>query len=526
MCKSVSCSTGMTSKKNNDQSGSPKVKFWSNKAVYTIDIEENVLYVTCVKKTNVFDPRSLSALNHAIPLNDVIGVTFSSSQWQINSKADSLRTVKVGDFLPAADICHVLTISYIQHVKGGCWQLRSLKFNTFDKTSCSHWCSIINEAVMEVMKQNGCHRPKSLLVFVNPFGGTHKAVQIHRETVSPIFNLAGIKQRVVITEYQNHAKKFIESEDLSSYDGIIAVGGDGMLHEVINGILIRTQAEHGIALDKDKTTLIEESQLIKPHIRIGVIPAGSTNCLSYVSQGVDDAETAALHIAVGDSHPLDLCSIHDRHGRFQKFSFSMTSFGFYGNVLNKSENMRMLGPSRYDFAGIGAFIKQRAYRMEIWYLPSFDRIDNSVFSGTSRCRYPCQTCNGQVCTKENMEKRGVIKPLGSVCTASSIKSNAAQQLNTEGINSSVLDASSCVSCDSGKSETSQSATVKDIASESIAARSNTQNSSGWQVCTVDWVVKSCASVKATFFIIYVQAFSLSLPTGKIGNHLSLKLVSI
>ena len=35
-------------------------------------------------------------------------------------------------------------------------------------------------------------RPKSLLVFINPFGGKKKARKVYKDKVSPLFKLAGI----------------------------------------------------------------------------------------------------------------------------------------------------------------------------------------------------------------------------------------------------------------------------------------------------------------------------------------------
>ena len=35
------------------------------------------------------------------------------------------------------------------------------------------------------------HRPKNLLVIINPFGGARKALQIWETTVMPVFDLAG-----------------------------------------------------------------------------------------------------------------------------------------------------------------------------------------------------------------------------------------------------------------------------------------------------------------------------------------------
>uniref|UniRef100_H2YXL7 DAGKc domain-containing protein n=1 Tax=Ciona savignyi TaxID=51511 RepID=H2YXL7_CIOSA len=236
-------------------------------------------------------------------------------------------------------------------------------------------------------------RPQSLLVFINPFGGRHRAESIYTNTVSPIFDLANIKQTVIVTEYRDHAKKFVETEDISKYDGIVAVGGDGMFNEIANGLLLRTQRENKIPVELFNSDCPNSYKT--PKIKLGVIPAGSTDCMSYVSQGINDPETAALHIMVGDTHPLDLCSLYEESGKFIRFSFSMTSYGYYGNVLRKSERLRHLGPSRYDFAGVQTFLKKHVSKSEIHFLPSSS---NSHATDTTKCRYPCQICSENLVT--------------------------------------------------------------------------------------------------------------------------------
>jgi sphingosine kinase len=59
-----------------------------------------------------------------------------------------------------------------------------------------------------------------------------------------------------VTKHSGHAKDILKDLDLNSYDAIVTVSGDGIIHEVINGLLSRDDA-HEI------------------DIPIGVIPAGN-----------------------------------------------------------------------------------------------------------------------------------------------------------------------------------------------------------------------------------------------------------
>ena len=45
----------------------------------------------------------------------------------------------------------------------------------------------INSAIRQ-----SSHRPRDLLVLLNPFGGTRKAKEVWRDIAMPVFNLAGM----------------------------------------------------------------------------------------------------------------------------------------------------------------------------------------------------------------------------------------------------------------------------------------------------------------------------------------------
>lgn len=59
------------------------------------------------------------------------------------------------------------------------------------------------------LEKSAVNRPKNLLVFINPFGGKGQALNIFNTTVVPLFRLAGIKYKVVVTERANHARDML-----------------------------------------------------------------------------------------------------------------------------------------------------------------------------------------------------------------------------------------------------------------------------------------------------------------------------
>lgn len=137
------------------------------------------------------------------------------------------------------------------------------------------------------------HRPKRLMVFVNPFGGKKKGLQIYEQVVKPLFVIAGTELDLTVTQRANHARNILETEDLSGFDGVVCVGGDGTFSEIMNGLISRTARDNGIDPNNP------DNELPRPKLRVGVIPGGSTDTVAYCIHGTTDIETAVLHIIIG-----------------------------------------------------------------------------------------------------------------------------------------------------------------------------------------------------------------------------------
>ena len=205
-------------------------------------------------------------------------------------------------------------------------------------------------------------RPKQLLLFINPYGGSKKGTKIFDLEIKPILQLARIDYTLVITERANHARDILldEQTDLRPYDGIVCVGGDGMFGEILNGVLIRTQRQNNINFGST------ESLLMKPNIKLGIIPAGSTDAIVYATSGYKMPINSTLAIALGRQTNIDVTAVHHRdEDKLIQYTASFLGYGFFGDTLADSEQNRWLGPRRYDWAGIKKFFKHRLYSGEI-----------------------------------------------------------------------------------------------------------------------------------------------------------------
>ncbi|XP_071706735.1 ceramide kinase-like isoform X2 [Rutidosis leptorrhynchoides] len=297
------------------------------------------------------------------------------------------------------------------------WAPTVYTFGHVDKSTCQMWVNRMNTYLsMET------DRPKSLLVYVNPGSGKGKGCQIW-ESVAPIFSQAKVKTKVIVTERAGQASEAMSSmtnRELSSYDGVVAVGGDGFFNEIINGILmsrhrapypplppddeqvVETESDvlpHDptvtvaapLVSNEDESPLLSRSPLGESHgvnldqdvefafpnerFRFGLIPSGSTDAIVICTTGFRDPMTSALQIILGRRVSLDIAQVvrweksrTSKKKPHVRYAASFAGYGFYGDVITESEKYRWMGPKRYDYAGTKVFLKHRSYEASVAYL--------------------------------------------------------------------------------------------------------------------------------------------------------------
>ncbi|XP_074305499.1 sphingosine kinase 1-like [Silene latifolia] len=201
---------------------------------------------------------------------------------------------------------------------------------------------------------NSLGRPKRLLILVNPYGGQKTAMNILVDIVKPLLEDAETEFKIEETKYQLHAKQIASELDLTMYDGIVCVSGDGVLVEVINGLLQR---------DDWKTAI---------KMPLGPIPAGTGNGVAKsVLDSVGEpcsATNATLAILRGHKRSLDVTTISQGKTRF--FSVLMLAWGLVADIDIESEKWRWMGSARLDLYAIQRILNLRKYNGRIHFVPA------------------------------------------------------------------------------------------------------------------------------------------------------------
>eukprot|EP01132_Coremiostelium_polycephalum_P007389 gene7389-9079_t len=81
-------------------------------------------------------------------------------------------------------------------------------------------------------------RVQNVVIIYNPFSGSKIGEKIMNEA-RKYFELHGISVHSIPTEYKGHAGDLCQNMDITGVDAVCLVGGDGTIHEAINGIMKR-----------------------------------------------------------------------------------------------------------------------------------------------------------------------------------------------------------------------------------------------------------------------------------------------
>ena len=162
---------------------------------------------------------------------------------------------------------------------------------------------------------------------VNPHGGLKKGLDI-LDQVKPVFESVGAELTVLETEYAGHARNLARTVEFDGYDGFCAIGGDGTMHEVVNGMMNR---EDGHKLP------------------IGLITGGTGNSFMHDLDCLDPVK-AAKRIITNRRRPIDLARVN-ANGEIL-YAFNIVGWGMPTDINIIAEKMRWLGGQRYNVASL------------------------------------------------------------------------------------------------------------------------------------------------------------------------------
>eukprot|EP01133_Synstelium_polycarpum_P004313 gene4313-5037_t len=130
---------------------------------------------------------------------------------------------------------------------------------------------------------------QNIAIIYNPFSGSKIGEKIMNEA-RKYFEVHGLNVQIIPTEYKGHAEDLCKGIDVSGLDAVCLVGGDGTIHEAVNGIMKRDQES------RDKFVL-------------ACLPAGTGNSFVMELQGTLSIKHICEKILNGLTVPFDVAKV-------------------------------------------------------------------------------------------------------------------------------------------------------------------------------------------------------------------------
>ncbi|KAJ3273860.1 hypothetical protein HDV01_003838 [Terramyces sp. JEL0728] len=221
---------------------------------------------------------------------------------------------------------------------------------------------VLAETLLETLREASFkhyNSDKKILFIVNPVGGTGKARKIFNSLVLPVIKLSGFAKNLemIETTYKEHASDIAKDFVIDDYLSMSTVSGDGVYHELINGLMNRPDWER-----------VKE-------LPIGVVGAGTSNAIGK-NLDMMHAELATLAIIKGKTRPMDIFSVIQ--GDTIIYSHLQFMWAFIADIDIESEGFRFLGMLRQHLAAVIRIVNFRNYRGKLYMLPPENAKEHSL----------------------------------------------------------------------------------------------------------------------------------------------------
>ncbi|XP_022830004.1 sphingosine kinase 1 [Spodoptera litura] len=237
----------------------------------------------------------------------------------------------------------------------------TLRFRSFDKyednnKEAQKWrttikCLIARQPITSSPPTN----EKKILVLLNPKSGPGKARELFQSKVVPILQEAEVPFDLHVTKYAQYAREFVRTRNVYGWRAIVAIGGDGVLFEVMNGMFERLDWQQALA-----------------EVPLAILPCGSGNGLArtichlynepYIPQNLTGI---TMGIVKGETAPMDVVRIETKSSIM--FSFLSVGWGLLSDIDIESERLRAIGGQRFAVWALARLVGLRKYKGVVSY---------------------------------------------------------------------------------------------------------------------------------------------------------------
>eukprot|EP01128_Nolandella_sp_AFSM9_P009652 TRINITY_DN6286_c0_g1_i1.p1 TRINITY_DN6286_c0_g1~~TRINITY_DN6286_c0_g1_i1.p1 ORF type:complete len:428 (-),score=71.60 TRINITY_DN6286_c0_g1_i1:12-1217(-) len=202
--------------------------------------------------------------------------------------------------------------------------------------------------------KDGWLHGKDVLVVMNPIGGSGLAPHLWRRVISPVLEQAGVRAKLLVTQYALHATELFKEMEVSTlkrYSAVIFLCGDSTYCEALDGMFLATNS--------DQQKMLKLLDVLP----MAVLPCGSANTLGRalcVKDLIDSLEGVLTHnVRVAD---VMQCQV-DSSVHFNPISIGV---GMLGNLdIYHEDKFRWMGPAIKDvLAPLAAIFLAKDYNFK------------------------------------------------------------------------------------------------------------------------------------------------------------------
>ena len=160
--------------------------------------------------------------------------------------------------------------------------------------------------------------PPKIKIILNPMADMGNAWRVARDLRSITEQHGNVTWSGTV--YPGHAIDLAREASEEGYERVIAMGGDGTVHEVVNGIMQAPENKRPI---------------------LGVVPVGSGNDFAHGIGATKQSDKALRRALDGEASTVDLALMTDGNGRKEYFDNTL-GVGFGAMVTIRSHRLPLL----------------------------------------------------------------------------------------------------------------------------------------------------------------------------------------
>jgi YegS/Rv2252/BmrU family lipid kinase len=160
--------------------------------------------------------------------------------------------------------------------------------------------------------------PRKVKIILNPMADMGHSWQVARDLRAITLEHGNVDWSGTV--YPGHAIELAKQAGDQGYEMVIAMGGDGTVHEVINGLMQVSENQRPV---------------------LGIVPVGSGNDFAHAVGIPRQSDYALAHALKGEASAVDLGLMTDEHGRTEYFDNTL-GIGFDAIVTIRSHKLPVL----------------------------------------------------------------------------------------------------------------------------------------------------------------------------------------